>query len=198
MNVKHYCHVSFACSECSEAQEFVIALAHTVHAHIHSMYSTYDWWVLHSYATELNQYWTDLSSIDLLELLYSRRWIWYYCKAAVECIFLFPYSMHGPVSAIDPPPLICCILQESTSFSPLCTWDKQTLNMTQRHNHMQEEWQGMFYTITQLFDVLFITLLTHLSQTCYRSRLKYRWMWSNHREGFNENELQLVYVQLCT
>lgn len=100
-------------------------------------------------------------------------------------------------SEIDPPPLICCV-QESTSFSLLCTWDKQTLNMTQWLNHVQEKWQWMFYTITQLFDILFITLLTHLSQTCYRSRLKHRWMQNNHREGFNENELQLVYVQLCT
>ncbi len=59
-NVKHYSCVSFPCSECSEEQEFVIALAHTVHAyaHIHCMY---DWWILHSYATELNQYSTDLS-----------------------------------------------------------------------------------------------------------------------------------------
>ncbi len=40
--VKHYSRVSFACSEYSGAQEFVIALAHTVHAfaHVHCIYST--------------------------------------------------------------------------------------------------------------------------------------------------------------
>ncbi len=43
-NVKHYSRVYFACSECSEEQEFVRALAHNVHAyaHIQCIYSMYD------------------------------------------------------------------------------------------------------------------------------------------------------------
>ncbi len=59
--LKQYLHVSLACSECTEEQELVIALTHTVHAYAYTLYVQYDWVILHSYATELNQYSTDLT-----------------------------------------------------------------------------------------------------------------------------------------
>ncbi len=75
-HVKHYCRVSFACSECREEQEFVIALSHTEHAHIHCICMSDEFYTV----TQLNWINTELTwavewTIDLLELLYSRMWM---------------------------------------------------------------------------------------------------------------------------
>ncbi len=41
--LKQYLHVSLACSECTEEQELVIALTHTVHAYAYTLYVQYVW-----------------------------------------------------------------------------------------------------------------------------------------------------------